>query len=80
MITVTTPFLMNWPSIDQYDFVCTTQVLWVNEGAIDPRPSGTPQERPEIRITLALFLLRAERGFHSLRKSGEGQGTHGVVG
>src|SRR5260221_8806849 len=24
------------PRVDQYDFVCTTQVLWVNDAAIDP--------------------------------------------
>jgi hypothetical protein len=27
------------PRVDQYDFICTTQVLWVNEGAIDPTRS-----------------------------------------
>jgi hypothetical protein len=27
------------PRVDQYDFVCTTQVLWVNDGAIDPTRS-----------------------------------------
>jgi len=27
------------PRVDQYDFVCTTQLLWVNEGSIDPTRS-----------------------------------------
>jgi hypothetical protein len=27
------------PRVDQYDFICTTQVLWVNDGAIDPTRS-----------------------------------------
>jgi hypothetical protein len=28
--------LAEQPRVDQYDFVCTTQVLWVNDAAIDP--------------------------------------------
>jgi len=31
--------LAEQPRVDQYDFVCTTQVLWVNDGAIDPTRS-----------------------------------------
>jgi hypothetical protein len=27
------------PRVDQYDFICTTQLLWVNEGSIDPTRS-----------------------------------------
>ena len=27
------------PEVDQYDFVCTTQVVWVTEGSIDPTRS-----------------------------------------
>ena len=29
------------PRVDQYDFVCTTQVLWVTDGALDPLRSLT---------------------------------------
>ncbi|HEV7673357.1 MAG TPA: hypothetical protein VGQ12_02380 [Candidatus Angelobacter sp.] len=29
------------PEVDQYDFVCTTQVLWVNDAALDPTLSLT---------------------------------------
>ena len=52
------PPLAQLPEVDRYDFVCTTQLPWVEEGALDPSLSINAQLGP---VTALGFSITASR-------------------
>jgi len=52
------PPLAQLPEVDRYDFVCTTQLPWVEEGALDPSLSLNAQLGP---VTALGFNITATR-------------------
>ena len=48
------PPLAQLPEVDRYDFVCTTQIPWVEEGALDPALSVNAQLGPVTALGFAM--------------------------